>query len=110
MHRFGIDAECAKWLMRRHGDRIDQVFQLVKETPQLAACIISELPFIYADLILCARDEMAVHLSDLLRRRVPLLILAKLNAAELRHLAELVAPELGWDADMIAQEVEVCLK
>ena len=49
---------------------------IVEETPQLAARIVPALPFIYADLLLCARDEMAVHLSDLLRRRMPLLILA----------------------------------
>jgi glycerol-3-phosphate dehydrogenase len=106
--RFGIDAECTKWLMRRHGARVDQVFRIVEETPQLAARIVSELPFIYADLLLCARDEMAVHLQDLLRRRLPLLILAKLNEADLGHFAELVAPALGWDAARMAQEVEAC--
>jgi len=58
--------------------------------------------------LLCARDEMAVYLSDLLRRRMPLLILAQVSASELRHFAELVAPELDWDADRITQEVEAC--
>jgi glycerol-3-phosphate dehydrogenase len=108
--QLGIDAECAKWLMRRHGVRIEQVFHIIEEIPQLAARIVSELPFIYADLLLCARDEMVVHLADLLRRRVPLLILSQVNAVELRHFAELVAPELGWDADRVTQEVEICLR
>ena len=106
--RLGIDEECAKWLQRRHGVRIEQAFQLVEETPQLAARIVPALPFIHADLLLCARDEMVLHLADLLRRRMPLLILAKLDTAEVRHLAELVAPVLGWDEDRIAQEVEAC--
>ncbi len=108
--QLGIDADCAKWLMRRHGSRIDEVFRLAGEIPQLAARIVSDLPFIYADLMLCARDEMAIHLSDLLRRRMPLLILARLNATELRHFAELVAPVLGWDENRMTQEVEACLK
>jgi glycerol-3-phosphate dehydrogenase len=108
--QLGVDAECAKWLMRRHGSRIDQVFHLVKETPQLAARIVPDLPFIYADLMLCARDEMAVHLPDLLRRRMPLLILTKMDATELRHIAELLAPALGWNEDKIALEAEACLK
>jgi glycerol-3-phosphate dehydrogenase len=107
--QLGIDAESAKWLMRRHGSRIDEVFRLAGETPQLAVRIVPDLPFIYADLMLCARDEMAVHLSDLLRRRMPLLILAKLDATALRHCAELVAPELGWDAAGIGREAEACL-
>ncbi len=106
--RLGIGEESAQWLMRRHGMRIEQIFHIVEETPQLAARIVTALPFIYADLLLCARDEMALHLSDLLRRRMPLLILATLSTAEIRHLAELVAPELGWDAARVEQEVEAC--
>lgn len=108
LQRFGIDAECTKWLLRRHGVRVEQVFRIVEETPQLAARIVSALPLIYADLLLCARDEMALHLTDLLRRRMPLLILAQLSAADVRHLAELVAPVMGWNEDMVAQEVESC--
>lgn len=104
----GIDTEIAKWLIRRHGDRIEQVFHIVEEIPRLAERIVQELPFIYADLLLCVRDEMVVHLSDLLRRRMPLLILAKLSSDEIRHLAEFVAPELGWDAIKIEQEAEAC--
>jgi glycerol-3-phosphate dehydrogenase len=104
----GIDAESVKWLIRRHGDRIEQVFHIVEKTPQLAERIVQELPFIYADLLFCARDEMAVHLSDLLRRRMPLLILAKLGSDEIQHLAGFVAPELGWDAARIEQEAEAC--
>lgn len=108
MQRLGIDTECAKWLPRRHGGRIEQVLRIVEETPQLAARIVSALPFIYADLLLCARDEMALHLSDLLRRRMPLLILAQLSLAEVHHLAELVAPVMGWDSDRVMQEAEAC--
>ena len=106
--RLGIDAECAKWLRHRHGVRIEQVFQMVGDAPQLAARIVPALPFIHADLLLCARDEMAVHLADLLRRRMPLSILAKLDAAEVRQLAELVAPVMGWDEGRIAREVKAC--
>jgi glycerol-3-phosphate dehydrogenase len=106
--RLGIDAESAGWLLRRHGARADQILLMVGETPQLAARIVPDLPFIHADLLFCARDEMVLHLSDLLRRRMPLLILAKLDAPDLRRLAELVAPQLGWDADRVAHEVEAC--
>ncbi|MBU0689499.1 MAG: glycerol-3-phosphate dehydrogenase/oxidase [Gammaproteobacteria bacterium] len=104
-----IDAESAHWLMRRHGVRAADVLDIIAQTPQHAARIVPELPFIYADLLLCARDEMVVHLSDLLRRRMPLLILAKLDTETVRHLTELVAPVLGWDAQRIADEVEACL-
>lgn len=104
----GIDAESAQWLMRRHGVRAAQVLQVVEEQPQLARRIVAELPLIFADVLWCARDEMVVHLSDLLRRRMPLLILTRLSAAEIRSLAILVAATLQWDAVRIEQEIEVC--
>lgn len=106
--RLGIDADSAKWLMRRHGARIARVFDIVAESPQLSARIVPELPFIHADLLLCAREEMAVHLSDLLRRRLPLLILARPEVVGLRRLAESLATELGWDEQRIVQEIEAC--
>lgn len=106
--RCGIDAESALWLSRRHGSRSAQVDALVAERPELAQRIVPDLPFVQADLLFCAHDEMVVHLSDLLRRRMPLLILARFDDNELRKLAELVAPVLGWDEARIAQEVEGC--
>lgn len=106
--RLNIDAESAMWLMRRHGARVEKVLDIVEESQHLAARIVTDLPFIFADLMLCARDEMALHLNDLLRRRMPLMILTRLSAAEVLHLAELVAPAMGWDEASVVQEVEAC--
>lgn len=108
--QFGIDAECAKWLIRRHGKRADEILHGLAGDPRLAERIVPALPFIYADLLFCARSEMAVHLDDLLRRRMPLLILAKLSEDTLRSIAESVASTLGWDAAAIDLEVASCLK
>ena len=107
--RLNIDDESAKWLMRRHGARVGKVFDIVEESRHQAARIVTDLPFIFADLLLCARDEMALHLSDLLRRRMPLMILARLGAGRsCGILAELVAPAMGWDEDRVTQEAEAC--
>ena len=106
--RLNIDDESARWLMRRHGARVGKVFDIVEESRHHAARIVTDLPFTFADLLLCAREEMALHLSDLLRRRMPLMILARLSEAEVRHLAELVAPAMGWDEDRVTQEAEAC--
>jgi glycerol-3-phosphate dehydrogenase len=106
--RLGIDAESAMWLLRRHGRRCGHVFRLIETRPELARRIVPDLPLTLADLLFCAADEMAVHLSDLLRRRMPLLILARLGEEELRRLAVLVAPVLGWDEERIAREVVAC--
>lgn len=106
--RLGIDEEAAKWLLRRHGKRVGEIFRIIEADPKLTARITPALPFIYADLLWSARDEMAVHLSDLLRRRMPLLILATLDQSELQRLAEMIAPAMGWDAAMIKHEIETC--
>jgi glycerol-3-phosphate dehydrogenase len=109
-YQLGIDAESAKWLIRRHGKRIEDVFGIVADDLHLAERIIPGLPLIYADLLFCARTEMVVHLDDLLRRRMPLLILAKLNENTLRRIAEIVAAVMGWDESVISREVASCCK
>jgi len=101
----GIDAECSKWLMRRHGKRASEVLATVEHDVSLAQRIVPALPFIYADLLFCAREEMVVHLEDLLRRRMPLLILAKLSESELERIASAVSGVLGWDDARVKQEV-----
>jgi glycerol-3-phosphate dehydrogenase len=106
--RLGIDAESAKWLLSRHGVRAEEMFGMVEENPGLAQRIVPDLPFIHADLLFCAREEMAVHLSDLLRRRLPLLILARLGGSDLRRLAGQVSSVLEWDEGRSAQEAEAC--
>ncbi len=108
--QLGIAAESAKWLIRRHGKRVAEVFSIIAEAPQLAERIVPTLPLIYADLLFCARTEMVVHLDDLLRRRMPLLVLAQLNGSTLRRLAETVAATLGWDEAAINREVAACLQ
>jgi glycerol-3-phosphate dehydrogenase len=107
--QLGVDAESSKWLIRRHGKRVVEVLQSIEMDKKLAERITPTLPFIYADLLFCACDEMVMHLDDLLRRRLPLLILAKLAEVELRHIAETVAAVMGWDEVMIKSEIKHCL-
>ena len=100
----GIDAESAKWLQRRHGKHAGEILRDVETQPGLAQRIVPALPFIYGDLLFCARNEMVVHLDDLLRRRLPLLILTKLTESELVQIAQSVAAVMGWDEARVKQE------
>jgi glycerol-3-phosphate dehydrogenase len=101
----GIEEDCCKWLIRRHGKRVSEILRDVEFDPSLAEPILPSLPFIYADLLFCARMEMVVHLDDLFRRRMPLLILAKLNEGELLKIAEKISAILGWDEASVKQEL-----
>jgi len=51
-----------------------------------------------------------MHLDDLLRRRIPLLILAKITSEELEYLAHITAKILGWDAKKTNEELNRCLQ
>lgn len=103
--KLGIDAECGTWLIRRHGKRAEEILRDVDNDAALARRIVPSLPLIYADLLFCAREEMVVHLEDLLRRRMPLLILAKLTESELERIAQAVAAVLGWSDARVKQEM-----
>jgi glycerol-3-phosphate dehydrogenase len=53
---------------------------------------------------------MVMHLDDLLRRRIPLLILAKITPDELNNLAQSTAKILAWDAKKTDDEIKRCLQ
>jgi len=108
--KYKVDEESIKWLIRRHGKRTVEVLNSIEQDPALAARISPAVPLIYADLLFCVKHEMVVHLEDLLRRRLPLLILAKLSEAELGKLARKVSGILCWDEATIQTEVATCLK
>jgi glycerol-3-phosphate dehydrogenase len=61
-----------------------------------------------ADLVFCAQHEMVIHLDDLLRRRVPLLILARLSPQELQNITKITAEILAWDNIKTLAELARC--
>lgn len=106
--QLGIDAESARWLLRRHGVRVVEIFQRIEMMPELAQRIIPALPFLRADLMYCAETEMVMHLDDLLHRRLPLLIVTKLTEEQLLQIARWVAGGLNWNGTRMAQEITRC--
>jgi glycerol-3-phosphate dehydrogenase len=53
---------------------------------------------------------MAVHLEDLLRRRLPLMLLTAPNRVLAEEAASLAAPILGWNDERRREESENALK
>lgn len=107
--RLHVDPLSAEWLIRRHGARATEILDSINEDASLAGRIVPELPLIHADLNWCASQEMVVHLDDLLRRRLPLLILTRPDAALLHDLAQTVAVLQGWDATRTEAEIRRCM-
>ena len=108
---YGLAHDMAYFMVLRFGTSAERVLSLIKKDPDLGRRIAEDLPFCRAEVIHCARNEMTVHLADLLRRRIPLTILSKPNPALAKELAELAAPEMGWsDQDVDAEVAHLMLR
>jgi glycerol-3-phosphate dehydrogenase len=57
---------------------------------------VEDAPFCRAEVIHALSDEMARNLSDVLRRRVPVLLVSRMPEMALRDATAMVASELEW--------------
>ena len=91
---YGVDAESAQWIALRHGTRVSRIAELLRESSTLRTRIHPLIPFIQAEAALAVRDEMARSTEDVLRRRMPLSLLAQ-DAADWRDAIDtLIASEM----------------
>ena len=93
-------------LHSRHGDAATEIEALVAEQPELGAPLVPGLPYLTAEAVYAARHEMVVTLDDVFTRRTRARLFdrhATLMAAP--RVAELLAAELGWDAERTAAEI-----
>ncbi len=101
-----LDRDGLEHLRRRYGGEARAVLGLLAEQPALAAPLVEGLDYLAAEAVYAARYEMAQSLEDVLARRTRAVLLeaeATLRAAP--AVAELLAPELGWDEAKKAAEV-----
>src|SRR5690349_8658245 len=103
----GVDPACAEALTLRYGTRIGRIAELIREEPRWAERLSPTTTLVVAELILAIRDEMAFSLEDVLRRRVPLALLERLDGFKIKELSELLAPHFGRDSADLASEFNV---
>lgn len=102
----GLDVVAVERLLRRHGDRTEQVLDLIAAQPSLAGLLHPDGRVIRAEAVVAVRDEAARSLADILVRRTRLSVQTRDRALSCaRDTAELVAPILGWDAERIDAEI-----
>lgn len=102
-------------LVSRFGTQAPMIRELIKADASLGAPLITGLPYLNAEAVYCARNEMVVTLEDVLSRRVRGLLYDRhATAAAAFDTARLIAPDLGWDETRINDEVkrftEVCAR
>jgi glycerol-3-phosphate dehydrogenase len=73
--------------------------------PSLAARIVPDLPVAVGQVVHAVRQEMAMRLSDVVRRRTPLYLSAALDSAVLASCAAMMARELRWSRREVAAEI-----
>jgi glycerol-3-phosphate dehydrogenase len=86
-------------LWRRYGSAADEIRALIAFNPELAEPLVMGQPYLRAEAVYAARNEMATTLDDVLMRRTRAHLFgraATLDAAP--RTAQLLAVELGWDA------------
>jgi glycerol-3-phosphate dehydrogenase len=102
-------------LLSRYGTESAAVVALAEGRPELLEPAIVGLPYLGAELVYAAREEMAQTLDDVLSRRTRAVIQqAQPTMAAAQAAATLIAPDMGWDdeqaAAQAAQFIESCHK
>ena len=94
-------------LWTRHGPRARVLAARVREDDDLHARIVPDLPYRRVELRHALEAEGALHVSDVLRRRVPLVLTdADLGASVAREVATALVDARGGQAAEIEDELE----
>ncbi|HWF51477.1 MAG TPA: glycerol-3-phosphate dehydrogenase/oxidase [Solirubrobacteraceae bacterium] len=105
--RAGVDVPTMERLLRRYGDRVDDLIGLIEERPELADPLGGGGGHLGAEVVYACTHEGALRLEDVLERRTRLAITAAdrgLGAAA--PAAALMAGALGWSEARTEEEVE----
>ncbi len=102
----GLDEETATNCAMRYGSRVVRLFEQLRQGPELARRIVTQAPFCLAEAVHAVREEMATTLEDVLRRRIPLVLLCRLADENLQEVSRLIARELDWTDERRDREVQ----
>jgi glycerol-3-phosphate dehydrogenase len=102
----GLAEATAKHLANKFGTNAPRVLDLVRGDASLGEQIAQGFPALRAEVVYCAREEMAQRIEDVLARRLGLQMYdwrASIAAAPVA--GELLAAELGWSGERKTREI-----
>ncbi len=106
IHGHKVTTDRSNW-MYVYGSDQDAILALEKENPTYAEKLHEELDFTVSQVVWAVRHEMALTLDDVLARRVRALYMDARKSIEIApKVAQVMADELGKDADWAKQQVE----
>ncbi len=105
--RAGLHVGWIEHLLHRYGTLAEEVLELAASRAELARPLPGAPTYLAAEAVYAVTHEGALHLEDVLTRRTRISIeTADRGVEAARHVAELIAPTLGWDTAARDREVE----
>jgi glycerol-3-phosphate dehydrogenase len=105
--RLGAEPVVAERLLRRYGDRVEELAELIAARPELAAPLEGGAGHLAAEVVHACTHEGALRLEDVLERRTRLAITTRdRGECAAPEAAGLMAGVLGWSAEQSGAAVE----
>ena len=105
--RHGLPRDLVDRLLWRHGSCIHDVLAIAETDPALKE-ILPGGRYLAAEIVNGARNEGALHLDDMLARRMRISFEnPQRGLATAEYVAQIMAGELGWSTDKTAAEIEL---
>lgn len=99
-----LSAARVETLLKRYGST---ALPILREEAEATVAMLPETDTVSAtEIAWIARNELVVHLADVVLRRTTLAIDGALTTGNLAAIADILARELGWDDARKAQEIE----
>jgi glycerol-3-phosphate dehydrogenase len=106
----GLDEDVFRALVRRHGGETPAVLELGSGRPKLLEPLVAGLPYLRAEAVWAARQEMAVTLDDVLSRRTRCSIRRAAATVEAANeVGKLMAGEWGRSTDEVVGEAAILI-
>lgn len=107
---YGLHPYRVRHLLDRYGSLIGEVLALADGKPELLTPITEAPVYLKVEAAYAAAAEGALHLEDILARRMRISIEYPHRGVDCaREVAEVVAPVLGWSAEDVDREVATYL-
>ncbi len=103
---YGVPVASVEHLVARYGSTAVEVLELIRADKSLGRQLAGAIPYLRAEVAYAVTHEGALHVTDVLARRVRLLIeSADSGASVAPEVAAIMAPLLGWNRRRRAAEV-----
>ncbi|MGQ4536833.1 glycerol-3-phosphate dehydrogenase/oxidase [Dermabacteraceae bacterium P13264] len=108
MARYGFDRVRFDRLIMRYGSLLPQLLEMIDADEQLGKPLTKAPRYLRVEALYAARYEGALHLEDLMERRMRLNYeVSDRGAGAAEEVSHLVAEELGWDDARRQEELEL---